>query len=126
MTTTGTWRMKCCWFCGTKWSGPSHDECICPTCGKPVRCPTCNKPVKAPEGSLYLDDTTGETWMKVRHRQIARALEFPPELVPYINWDALGTLRAQLASDMEVRRAEHGPDPDGLIVTLSWPAGEDA
>lgn len=48
--------------------------------------------------------------------QIARSLTFEPWLVRYINWQALGESRFELACDMDVTQ-----QPDGSVrVTLFW------
>lgn len=57
-------------------------------------------------------------------RQIAKVYEFPSALVPVIDWSVIGSRRAELACDMDVRRIDGGPNADGLVVTLFWSYAE--
>jgi hypothetical protein len=49
-------------------------------------------------------------------RQVGKTLTFPPDMVPFINWQTLADTRRDLASDLHVTVNAD----DSLTVVFSW------
>lgn len=61
-----------------------------------------------------------------QRRQVARApLTFPPELTPYVNWQALAETQRALGCDVHISAVADPGGVNGLRVEFSWPVTAD-